>query len=36
MDGRIATAEVDIDALPDDVWFALTDAAAAYGIFRKP
>ena len=28
MDGRIATAEVDIDALPDDVWFALTDAAA--------
>ncbi len=28
MDGRIATAEVDIDALPDDVWFALTDPAA--------
>ena len=28
MDGRVATAEVDIDALPDDVWFALTDPAA--------
>ena len=28
MVGHVATAQVDIDALPDDVWFALTDAAA--------